>query len=346
MQSRPSAEPFVLGGSVRRPGWRGPVSVAIVLAVIALPLRGLYRATGSSMEEGFMLVFPKRLLAGDIPNVDYLHLYGPTSIDVLAGWYTLFGYTLQSERTFGLLQHLGLIFAVFALTRAWGRRVAVVAALTATMLVLTPIGLSALAWEGGVALGLWSVVFAIRALHTEGRARLVSATCAGVLSGLCLGYRPDLVIALVLAHAFVLWGARRSRVVTVGFLAGLSAGLIPVFVHLLIAGIGPSVRGMVIDPVFHLRPGRALPRPPSWGHIDGALQAVAEGPADAPWWRLPALSANHQLFVWFFVVIVAAVGLVIVAVRWTRHDGRPRHIALAGGALFGLGMLPQALQRP
>src|SRR5207253_1025249 len=97
----------------------------------------------SSMEEGFMLVFPKRMLAGDVPNVDFLHLYGPTSLHVLAGWYTLFGYTLASERTFGLLQHLGIIFAIFALARAWGRRVAVISAVTVTLLVLTPIGLSA-----------------------------------------------------------------------------------------------------------------------------------------------------------------------------------------------------------
>ena len=55
---------------------------------------------------------------------------------------------------------------------------------------------------------------------------------------------------------------------------------------------------MVTDPVVRLRPGRELPRPPSWGIIDGALQAVAEGVP--PWWPLPALAANQQLFLWFF----------------------------------------------
>ena len=124
-----------------------------MLAVIALPLRGLFLATGSSMEEGFMLAFPQRVLAGDVPNVDFLHLYGPFSLHVLAGWYWVFGDTLESQRVFGLLQHLGIIFALFALARAWGRRTAVVSAVTVTLLVLTPIGLSALAWEGVVALG-------------------------------------------------------------------------------------------------------------------------------------------------------------------------------------------------
>jgi hypothetical protein len=47
------------------------------------------------------------MLAGDVPNVDFLHLYGPGSLHVLMGWYELFGFTLASERTFGLLQHIG-----------------------------------------------------------------------------------------------------------------------------------------------------------------------------------------------------------------------------------------------
>ncbi|MEO5901000.1 MAG: hypothetical protein ABIR68_12875 [Ilumatobacteraceae bacterium] len=334
--------PYVLGGPLRRPSGRGVAAVVAVLLVIAIPVRGLFKSTGSSMEEGFMLVFPKRLLAGDVPNVDYLHLYGPFSIHVLAGWYELFGYTLQSERTFGLLQHTVVIFGIFALTRAWGRRMALISALAATFLVLTPIGLSALAWEGGVALAVWSVVLGVRALYTDGREQLRATLGAGLLAGFALGYRPDLVLALALVHGWLLWRSRRWRPVA----AGLVVGLVPVLVHLAMAGLGASVQGMVLDPVFKLRPGRELPRPPSWGHIDGALQAVAEGPADAPWWRFPALSANHQLFLWFFTVVIVAIGLVVLSLRWVRHDGAPRHIVLLAGSLLGLGMLPQAVQRP
>ena len=342
---------FVLGDRLLRRLSLPDIScLALVAAVIALPLRGLYAATGSSMEEAFMFVFPARLRDGKIPNVDFLHLYGPGSLDVLVGWYGLFGHSLASERTFGLLQHLGIIFGIYALTRAWGRVAATTCAIACTLLVLTPIGLSALAWEGGVALGLWSTVFAVRALNLAEReqsddvqARVTrNLVVAGLLAGLALCYRPDLVIALVLAHGWLLL-RRRSASRPLG--VGLVAGLVPLFIHLVVAGIGPSFRGMVLDPVLHLRPGRELPRPPSWSVIDGALQAVAEG--SPPWWRVPALSANHQLFIWFFAMIIVAVGTIFVARRSLQSgNAGARGSTLMIGALFGFGIVPQALQRP
>ena len=338
--------PYVLGGTLtRRPERASLVAVALVVAAVAVPLRGLYLGTGSSMEEGFMLVFPKRMLAGDVPNVDFLHLYGPGSLHVLMAWYSLFGYTLGAERTFGLLQHLGIIFGIYALSRVWGHRMAVVAAVTVTLLVITPIGLSALAWEGAVGLAIWSVVFGVRAAHVGGRERLLALAATGALAGFALSFRPDLVVALGLALAAVLWRTAWHSWKPV--LIGALVGLVPMWIHLAVAGIGPSWRGMFADPVTKLRPGRQLPRPPSFGKVDGALQAVVEGPADAPWWRFPALAANHQLFVWFWLVVVSAIGVcAAAAVLIRRHGFSPRRTALLVGSLLGLGMLPQALQRP
>lgn len=294
-----------------------------------------------------MLTFPQRILKGDIPNVDFLHLYGSFSLHVLAGWYWIFGDTLQAERVFGLLQHLGIIFAMYVLARAWGRRTAVISAVTVTMLVLTPIGLSALAWEGAVALGLWSVVFGVRALHTDGRMRGRALVIAGVLVGFALGYRPDLVVALTLAHGWLLWRGRSDRTWRPVIL-GVGIGIVPLLVHIATAGVGASVRGMFLEPVFDLRPGRELPRPPSFTQIGGALQAVAEGPAEAPWWHLPALSASQQIALWFWVVIVVAIAVPVTTRRVAQSGSAtlPRHSVLLAASLFGLGLLPQALQRP
>jgi 4-amino-4-deoxy-L-arabinose transferase-like glycosyltransferase len=339
---------FVLGGSGglrrRARGARGNwLGIGIVGLAVAIPLRGLYVTTGGTMEEGFMLYFPERMWEGDVPNVDFLHLYGPGALHVLMGWYEAFGYTLGAERTFGLLQHLGIIFGLYALTRAWGRAAATAVATLSTLLILTPIGLTAMAWNGGLALTLWSAVFGVRASHLHERgSRLAAWVTAGVLAGLALTYRPDLVVAVGLVFAWLLWHHRGAwRPV----LAGALLGAIPMWVHVAIAGPSAAFEGMFVDPVFNLRGGRELPRPPSWDHLDGALQAIAE--QVPPWWRLPALSASASLFVWFWAMLAVTAALVGLAIWLYRRSGHsPRIAALMVGSLIAIGIVPQAMQRP
>ncbi len=298
-----------------------------------------------------MLYFPERIMHGDIPNVDFLHLYGPGSLDALVGWYAMFGHTLASERSFGLLQHLGVIFGIYVLARAWGRFAATIAAMMCAVIVLTPIGLSAMAWEGGIALGVWSLAFAVRAYNISGspdaQERRASinrcVVSAGAFAGAALSFRPDLIIALTLAHTWLLW--RRHRASITRFVVGLAVGMLPLFVHLAVAGIGPSFRGMVLDPVVHLRPGRTLPVPPSWNGFDAALQWIAE--QSPPWWGIPSVAWNRQLFYWFFAMLFAIAANLLVARRALKLGNiGGRGVALMMGALFGLGILPQAMQRP
>lgn len=287
-----------------------------------------------------MLVFPRLVSQGALPNADFVHLYGPTSLDILALWYRIFGYTLEIQRTFGLLQHLGIIFAIYSLARAWGYLAAVGSALVATALIISPIGLSALAWHGGLAFALWAVVLGVRARQTD------SLTCwwwAGGLAGLALGYRPDLGVAVLMSIGFLVWRQRGATLMTLG---GAVVALLPMWVH--IARIGPlaAIQGMLVDPVVHLRPGRELPIPPSWGIVDGALQAVAEG--SPPWWRLPAPPASQQLFVWFFGVVLIAVAIPVTTSIVRRRGTKPvaQTTTLMAASLLGLGILPQAMQRP
>ena len=65
----------------RRWSWAGFTAAITVAALTLLPVRGMFRSTGGTMEEGFMLAFPERMLKGDVPNVDFLHLYGPGALD-------------------------------------------------------------------------------------------------------------------------------------------------------------------------------------------------------------------------------------------------------------------------
>lgn len=343
------ATAFVLGGDhgLRRRD-RGAVGtwagIGFILVLVTIPLRGLYRFTGGTMEEGFMLYFPELLRNGDVPNVDFLHLYGPGSLHVLMLWYEVFGNSLADERTFGLLQHLGIIFGLFALARAWGRLAATVVAGLAVFYVMTPIALTAMAWNGGLALTLWSTVFAVRGVHFEEPRRQRRAwIIAGLLAGLALTYRPDLVIAVALVFGWLLW---RRPAMRTPLAIGTVVGLVPMWIHLAMAGPAAAFEGMFVDPVFRLRDGRELPRPPSWNRIDGALQAVAE--EIPPWWRLPHLRTSHALFLWFFAMLAGTALLITHAVVVRRRPGgvTGRSTVLLAVALISLGILPQALQRP
>ena len=105
--------------------WRTDAWCLVLIAVVLLlPVPGLMRYQGPPMEEGFMLVFPEQLLNGPLPHRDFLHLYGPGSLWVLAAVFKVFGTDLFVERMVGLAQHAAVAFGMFALLRPWGRRIA------------------------------------------------------------------------------------------------------------------------------------------------------------------------------------------------------------------------------
>src|SRR5262245_6932728 len=186
--------------------WLPPLAIVAVACV--LPVVELWRAPGSPMEEGFMLAFPELVLGGQIPNRDFLHLYGPGRLWVLAGVFEVFGTTLAAERVVGLLQLIGVVFGVFALMRPWGRWVAAAGAVMTAVVLLPPAGLVAMAWPGGLALGLWALSAALagRAAPTSSRRRSRLFLLAGLLAGVALLYRPDLVAALGLSAVVLWWG--------------------------------------------------------------------------------------------------------------------------------------------
>ncbi|HEY8526048.1 MAG TPA: hypothetical protein VIL48_13850 [Acidimicrobiales bacterium] len=326
-----------------RPWYRRPwvIPTAIVALAILLPARGVFRAPGPPMEEGFMLVFPERLLEGDIPNKDFLHLYGPGSIWVIAALFKVFGISIWTARVFGFLQLVGLIAGTSYVGYRWGRWPAAVAGTVTAIIIIPPIGVTALAWVGGVALALWAVILAARALDADTIARRRAVVAAGVVAGGALLFRPDLVVALGLSlGALFLWaydGDRRRQLVL-----GLVAGCSPYVVHLVLAGPGNAVRGMVLEPVFDLRPGRRLPFPPPHDHFTSFLNraySLREFP-----WPLPAADQPMQIAVWFWILLAVCVALVVMGVQ-AKRAGSPQGWRLVALSLLAVGLLPQAIQR-
>ena len=325
----------------RGPGRGRWVAPTAVLAATLPPLYGLWLSQGTPMEEGFMLVFPEMVLDRKVPNRDFLHLYGPGSLWVLAAVFAVAGVSLAAERVVGYLQHLGVAFGVYRLLRPWGPWVAGGGGALAAMVVITPSGLSAMAWVGGVALGLWALGSALEAEEAthDARRRNRHAAVAGLVAGAALLYRLDLVLA-VGASGIVVWlgldrSARRR------LLAGFAAGCGPYLVHLLMAGPSAFVRGLVLEPVFDLRGGRHLPIPPSTDRFDGFLQGA--GALDQPPWPLPAPGGPRQLWLWFFALLAVGVVLVVGGVVAHRRGQGRRLLAIA---TFSVGLFPQAIQRP
>ncbi len=316
---------------------------AILILIYALPLRGLLRSQGPPMEEGFMLAFPEFVLRGLRPNRDFLHLYGPGSLWALAGTYKMFGVSLATERWFGALQQVGIIAGVAGLARYWGRTMALIAGVVAIAFVIPPIGLTALAWDGAVALLLLGLLCGL-----EGRRRINSASLslrfslsAGLLLGLALTFRPDLVIAATLGGLATSWGMGSKFQKKV--LLGSAIGLSPYVLHLLLSGPTNVIRGMLLDPVFKLRGGRRLPLPPSWSHFDSVLQRV--GAEQLPRWPAP-ISSPAQLALWFWVLILSVFFILAVSIWSIRRDPhRFNARALLAIGAMSLGMLPQAIQR-
>jgi hypothetical protein len=329
----------------RTPAQKTLIALGVLLFIYAFPLRGVMRYQGAPMEEGFMLVFPERFLHGSLPNRDFLHLYGPGSIWVLAAWYKMFGVSLAAERWFGLIQEFAIIFGVYAIARFWGRTAALPCALLTLIFILPPLGLTALAWVGGVGLGLLSLAATIEARRRSASGErwvLRFALLGGLLAGLSVLYRLDLIVAVGLSSLVVLWGtaAKLKQL----FLAGTGIGVLGYAAQA--AWVGPYVafKGMVLDPVVYLRGGRRLPIPPPWSHLDGFLQrSQATVP---PQWQLPSLTTPQQLSIWFFVMLAGVAFLVGVAVWSFRRDPkRLRARVLLAAAIFSIGLLPQGIQR-
>jgi hypothetical protein len=222
----------------------------------------------------------------------------------------------------------------------WGRYVAALCGTVTAIVIIPPIGVTALAWVGGIALALWALAVATRALD-PGQRRDRALTLAGVLAGLALLFRPDLIICLGLSlGALFLWaldGTGRRRLAL-----GAVAGVSPYLVHLALAGPGNAVRGMVLEPVFDLRAGRRLPFPPPHDEYTSFLNrafAFRRFP-----WPYPVPEQPMQIFLFFWMMVAVMVTLVVIAV-WARRAGSEHGWRLVALSLFAVGLLPQAVQR-
>ena len=299
------------------PGWR-PVVVTTIAACI---LTGIavyllwpqFHAAGWVQDEALLLVYPQRMLAGAVPQRDFQSLYGPGDLWLLTIVYHVAGLTVTVERWVGLVFRISIVLAMFATARRWGLVPAILSGLI-SMLAFPQLGLGAYAWLGALAIALWALWLMQRS-STSPNLSTHGWFVAGVLSGLTLLFRPDLVLALGLASLVFL--SMRANLERAWFIGGAALGVFPFLIHMAMAGVRAVVRNLVLDAVFRIHSGRKLPLPTRWG-----LQSVE-------FWLL------------FFVALWLVVLGVIV---WRRESSESGRVYLAYG-LFSLALLSQPVQR-
>ncbi len=295
------------------------------------------------MEEGFMLVFPERVLKGDIPNRDFLHLYGPGSLWALAGVFKVFGVSLLTERVFALMQELAIVVrrlparAPLEPHARDGR--ARSAPRSSSSRSVSPRS------RGSARSGSDSSVsprasrrgrVPTSGLPAASRSR--PASCSGWQC--CSGSTSS---SRSVSRSSRSSGASSACAASDCSSASASR-LRRISIHVATAGSGNVVRGMVLDPVFNLRGGRSLPIPPSWSHFDGFLQKA--GALQQLSWPIPDATGPQQLFIWFFLLIAVVLFLLVQAWRLMRTDSTSlRARTLLVVAIFSAGILPQAIQR-
>jgi hypothetical protein len=326
--------------------WATAGVVAVLAIAFLLPFPYLFRAPAPTMEEGILLVFPERVLSGAVPQRDFLYLYGPGGLWVLAAFFKAFGARIEIERTVALAQLAGLAGGIAVLVRWWGRWVALAGGLLTVLCTIPSLGLTAWPWLGGAAFGLFALVSLLQARGDDARGDRTRAAgrwavIGGVLAGVAVLYRIDLALAVGLAGIAVLWGLRASLVrrAVVGAVLGLS----PYLVHLTVAGPANVWNGMIVDPMVRLRGTRGLPVPPDPRQLKGVAATALIGERS---WPLPKLPLSGQLFAWF-VGLLAVVAFLVAVGMWSarRNPGNLRSRALLAAAFFAVGILPQALQR-
>ena len=281
-----------------------------------------------------MLVFPELVLQGQVPNRDFLHLYGPGSLWALAGIFKVFGTTLATERGGGLA----------AAARGGVRRLCPAAPLGSLgsgsrwghggghprthhrphgpgvdrRSRPRPLGAELRArWPPRAAGGCWSWPGSWRGLRCS-----TGPTCSSPSD----------------CPPRCCWGGL-ERGERVRLAAAFAVGVSPYLVHVAMAGFGNVVEGLILRAGVR-PPRRAQPSVPTVVEPLRRVPAAGRG-ADRAVVAAAGAPTPAQLSLWLGLLIAANAALVFMGIRAARRGDR-RLLALA---LFSVGLLPQAIQR-
>ena len=295
-----------------RLSWRQWAVVAFLFAIALAPLPRLMKSHATSMEESSLVQYATMTANGAAPTKAYWTEYGPLNVYVPAAAFAVFGPSVTLERVVGLAYRLVLMVALYLLIRRHSKRAAWLGVALAWWL-LAPWGVMAYSWLGGLACALLALyLYSPREPDQPSSNRRLAA--AGLMTALALGFRPDLVLALGVGALLTLPAQRRQWKPA---LAGFGVGLVPYLVLVLSAGPSNALRNIVIDPLFNLRSGRALPFPPTWrssSEFFTRVQHYIDSLTNSNWYGAP-LSIQVAEFFWLLMVVGVLLAAAAVLAR-------------------------------
>ncbi|GAB3886483.1 hypothetical protein GCM10028802_37410 [Terrabacter terrigena] len=194
----------------------GLVGPAIVLGVLtALRLPWLH-APLVTQDEGIIVLYAQQILDGRLPQRDFYTVYGPGTFALTAGAFAMLGSSLVVERLVGLALQSLVVLGVYRLALGRGRVFAVGASLL-SVLCLTPLGLAAYAWVGGLCCIVWGIVL------LQGRRRLVPAFALLALSAF---FRPEMALPALAAGLPFLTSRAAWRSAVLGVATGSAPSVV------------------------------------------------------------------------------------------------------------------------
>ena len=190
----------------------GPVILLGVLVGLRLPW---LHAPLVTQDEGIIVLYAQQILDGRLPQRDFYTVYGPGTFGLTAAAFALFGSSLVVERLVGLAMQALVVQGVYLLARGRGcGRPAALGASVLSVLCLTPLGLAAYAWVGGLCCIVWGLVLLHRRTHVAAAFALLAMSAV---------FRPEMVVP-ALAAGLPYLGSRSARR---GAVMGLALGLAP-----------------------------------------------------------------------------------------------------------------------
>jgi hypothetical protein len=319
--------PLADGAPLPNTDWRsqGPAFGFVVVAGLVVTLwLSQMRWPAPTMEEGFMLDLPLRVLHGAVPERSFYYFYGPVSLWIPAAAYWVFGASLLIERAVGAFYLSIFGWSLYAIGRRWSTSLGLVMAIGAVLVEqFSSVGLiTALPEIGAIGFGLLGV-----AIGSSKREGLHYDLATGVSLAVAADLRPDYVIWGAVLVGVILALRMRGYLTAVAYLAGL----VPYLILITTAGFGNVWRGIVVASA-RLPAERRLPLT-SIGLTGLAVVVLLIG--------LVVVGAGglrrRRTRLMETVVLLVVVCLVTVPEVAQRADGY--HLASLGGAATGAAPL-------